>query len=138
MKKSIVTSILLIVFVLTGCKKDDDDTQLPEPTNQELVLGRWSLVSISPGDELSACRKQSSLIFLEEGTFLQSYYTEDSDGNCNLNSNVPADYSFSAEDLIKIGSGSDTIFITIMSISKEQLVLRFDSEEGVATITLKK
>lgn len=139
MKKSIVASILLIAFILTGCNKDGDNIEVPEPTTQELILGRWSLESISPGAELSACVKQSSLTFLEDGTFLQSSYSEDSDGDCNLFSPEPADYSFSANDLIRVElGGSETIFITIVSISEDQLVLSVDSEDGIATLTLKK
>ena len=139
MKKSIIASILLIAVVLTGCTKDDNIIAIPELTNQELILGRWSLESISPGPELTACEKQTTFTFLEDGTSIQSTYSENGDGDCELFSPTPATYSFSADDLIRYEAGEfEAVFMTIVSISEDQLVLSVDDVDGITTATLTK
>lgn len=139
--KNTTTYLILLVLALfmLSCSKDDDNTQMPEPTNQELILGRWSLESRSPGTPLSACEKESSFIFLKKGTMIQSYYSKNFDGYCELSSIPPADYSFSDDDLIKVEYfESDTFFINVVSISKNELVISIEQGSVITTLTLKK
>ena len=131
-----LTLLVLTLFILS-CSKDDDNSDVSEPANQELILGKWSLKSISPGAELSGCVKQSSLIFLKEGTMIQSYYSENSDGDCELSNTPPVNYSFSSDDLIVLSSpDSDPTLITIVSIVKKELVIQLNGGSVINTITL--
>ena len=133
-----LTLLLLALFMLS-CSKDDDNTEVSEPTNQELILGQWFWESFSTGSELSACEKRSSMLFLEDGTLIHSLYSADFSGECSLSDNLESNYSFITDDLIRGEYSESTTFsLTIVSISKNELVISFDEGGGSTILTLKK
>ncbi|MBD1260094.1 lipocalin family protein [Maribacter polysiphoniae] len=112
-----VLGLLMLSF---ACSNSDDDNDSPETpsTANLLISGKWYLESKTPND-FSACEKNGSLQFHDDGSVEQENYEENS-GTCEATDLNSATYTLSGSSLV-ITFGSDTITTTINSITDSEL-----------------
>lgn len=121
MKTIKTISILGLLFLSFACSDNNDDDNLSETQKTENLLtsGKWYLESKTPND-FSACEKNGSLQFNDDGSIVQEDFEENS-GICEADT-VTAIYTLNGSTLV-ITFGSETVSATINSISESELSL---------------
>lgn len=113
-------NILGLLFMAFSCSSSDDDSSDTSSTENLLTSGKWYLEFKTP-DDFSACEKNGSLQFNDDGSVLQENFEENS-GTCEGADTAMATYTISGSSLV-ITFGSDVISATINSISASELSL---------------
>ncbi|MEO9513107.1 MAG: lipocalin family protein [Flavobacteriaceae bacterium] len=121
MKTIKTISVLGLLFLSFACSDNNDDDDLTEMQKTENLLtsGKWYLESKTPND-FSACEKNGSLQFNDDGSIVQEDFEENS-GICEADT-VTATYTLNGSTLV-ITFGSETVSATINSISESELSL---------------
>ncbi|KQC30096.1 lipocalin family protein [Flagellimonas eckloniae] len=122
MKTIKTISILGLLFLSFACSDNNDDDDLSEMQKTENLLtsGKWYLESKTP-DDFSACEKNGSLQFNDDGSIVQENFEENS-GTCELEETITATYTLSGLSL-EITFGSEIVSATINSITASELSL---------------
>lgn len=122
--------ILGLLFLSFACSDNNDDDNLSETEKTENLLtsGKWYLESKTPND-FSACEKNGSLQFNDDGSIVQENFEENS-GTCEVADTTTATYTLSGSSLV-ITFGSEMILATINSISESELSLTDSSGDVI-------
>jgi len=143
MKKSIYpmlkTGFVFLLLCLVAACSSDDNTPVPEPTPEDLIIGKWYVMKITKADgsihePANDCEKQSYYKFDDENevTSVNFYLI---DGDC-LNSIGGGEYLLTddGKKLIVTASDGVTTVIEILTLNKTNLELKL----GGDTVHLKK
>ncbi|WP_144283714.1 lipocalin-like domain-containing protein [Chryseobacterium echinoideorum] len=143
--KKLILAALAAGFVLTGCKKDDDDVAS--------IVGAWKINKYtykyangtSDTEIPDACEAKTTITFKEGGTMISDEYYTNGSGTCTLD-NSSGSYTYNEnEQNLYVNLGDGTINFKVITINNSELVLAgekddydSDGEDDDYTIYLKR
>lgn len=134
MKKYLIFPlIVLLLFVAQACSEDDSTAiPEPEPTTEELLLGKWHFESFEDSfegtsGEFDECTKKGYWHFMQDGKIHVEEFEPDGSNGCVSFGVYTRPYSLSVNDEIVLTDPKDgeIYSIAIDSISTKILVLEY-------------
>lgn len=135
MKNPFFIGLLFLAFTFSSCNNDDDETS--EPTNAELIVGKWYVESISSSTEsLSACVKQSYFEFFDNSTLAALSFGFNSSDECVPLNSISGTYDFTSGNELILTTPAITQIVTIVVLTDEKLIFsNVDSGSGETVFT---
>ncbi len=96
-----------------------------DKTTAEAIVGKWFFDSVEGEGPLTACYKNSFILFTEDLLYQIVFYTEDNAGNCVKNGNETGTYKVNGNKLsiINDDGDGDTSIAVIESLTDTELVI---------------
>lgn len=123
MKNLLFISFLFLSFIFSSCSSDDDAPI--EPTNAELILGKWNVESLSDSPALDACVKQSSFEFFDDNTLSVISYGYNGSDACVALATVSGDYDFTFDNEILLTAAGAVQRLEIVVLTDNKFIFSY-------------
>ena len=121
MKKHLVLTIA--IFNLLACSSDNEK-------NLDIAVGSWYLFSEN-NKEVSTCENKNTLVFNENGTFSETYYSVHTNNDCISDDGIEGNWSNKGDGSYGFTSyKTDEVVVTII-FSDNNNTLTFTQENAV-------
>ena len=133
MKKLFILSFAVLISLFTSCSSDDNNSA-------EDLIGEWQFVTSKENgieNNITTCDTAETITFTDK-LVIQSYYTEDNNGDCIEDGSDTDNYTASGNELIIVltdDNGNTDAETGKFSISGNTLTLTFTEDINGETFT---
>lgn len=140
MKTTILILLTFCLISVVGCSKDDNKSE-PKPTVEELLPGKWMVVSVKRSNgnvqtPQNECERKSNYLFDSDGTLKIQNYNLNDEMICQ-GTITEADYTLTTDGkkMVLSAGGGSTIYEIKKLTETDLIFFRTNSE---STVTCKK
>ena len=145
--KIILSSLLIITIIITGCKKYEDGPVFSLLSKKQRLTGEWEATSIQRNGQNTLLDNENSFVpsVNADSTVIQSFYTSkfelefDSDGDCNLTETVYifGEITWSLGGKWKFSNDKEEIEIDWETVNGQVIEERAEQEMEIIRLTNK-